>query len=295
MITKSLSLVACVLCFGSMALAAMPASVSQPDPALYRQIDPENLMIVETTAGAFAVEMAPRFAPGHVARFKELAREKFYDGIVFHRVIDRFMAQTGDPTATGTGSSSKPDMKAEFTFRRGADMSLTAYATETVRVGTNAVTVNTGLVDGFPIASQPDALRGLSKDGKVDSWVLHCKGVVSTARESANIHSGNSQIFFMRADAPSLDAQYTAWGRIVDGQEAVNNIAIGTVGQTPGFKPDKIVRVRIAADIPTPERPVYWVERTDTPAFVAKLDETKRALASMANLCAMPVATIRTH
>ena len=76
--------------------------------------DPENTILMETTKGKVVIELLPDLAPNHVGRIKELARENFYDGIVFHRVIDGFMAQTGDPTGTGMGSSDKPDLKAEF-------------------------------------------------------------------------------------------------------------------------------------------------------------------------------------
>lgn len=75
--------------------------------------DPENTLIMETTHGTTVIELRPDLAPGHVARIKELAREGFYDGIVFHRVIDGFMAQTGDPTGTGMGGSGK-HLPAEF-------------------------------------------------------------------------------------------------------------------------------------------------------------------------------------
>ena len=64
--------------------------------------------------GKVVITLRPDLAPGHVARIKELAREKFYDGVVFHRVIEGFMAQGGDPTGTGMGGSKKPDLKAEF-------------------------------------------------------------------------------------------------------------------------------------------------------------------------------------
>jgi cyclophilin family peptidyl-prolyl cis-trans isomerase len=76
--------------------------------------DPENTIIIDTTKGEVVIELLPDVAPNHVARIKELAREGFYDGVVFHRVIDGFMAQGGDPTGTGTGGSSKPNLKAEF-------------------------------------------------------------------------------------------------------------------------------------------------------------------------------------
>jgi len=73
----------------------------------------DNTMILDTTKGKVVIEMRPDLAPGHVARIKELVREGFYDGIVFHRVIDGFMAQTGCPHGTGTGGSGKK-LKAEF-------------------------------------------------------------------------------------------------------------------------------------------------------------------------------------
>ena len=76
--------------------------------------DPENTLVLETTKGEVVIECRPDVAPGHVSRIKELAREGFYDGIVFHRVIDGFMAQCGCPQGRGTGGSDKPDLEAEF-------------------------------------------------------------------------------------------------------------------------------------------------------------------------------------
>ncbi|MBL8573901.1 MAG: peptidylprolyl isomerase [Hyphomicrobiaceae bacterium] len=76
--------------------------------------DPENTLIMDTTKGKVVIALRPDLAPGHVARIKELAREQFYDGVVFHRVIDGFMAQGGDPTGTGMGGSKLPNLKAEF-------------------------------------------------------------------------------------------------------------------------------------------------------------------------------------
>jgi cyclophilin family peptidyl-prolyl cis-trans isomerase len=88
--------------------------------------DPENALVLETTKGKVVIELLPDLAPGHVARIKELTREGAYDGVVFHRVIDGFMAQTGDvkfgkstgsnfdPRRAGMGGSDKPDLKAEF-------------------------------------------------------------------------------------------------------------------------------------------------------------------------------------
>ena len=76
--------------------------------------DEGNTLTLETTKGPVVIKMRPDLAPGHVAHIKKLVGEKFYDGIVFHRVIDGFMAQTGCPNGTGTGGSSYPNLKAEF-------------------------------------------------------------------------------------------------------------------------------------------------------------------------------------
>ena len=76
--------------------------------------DPENTLILELKSGPVAIALRPDLAPNHVARVKELTRKGFYDGVVFHRVIPGFMAQTGDPTGTGAGGSDLPDLKAEF-------------------------------------------------------------------------------------------------------------------------------------------------------------------------------------
>ena len=152
--------------------------------------DPENTLIIELDHGRVTVEMFPDTAPGHVARIKELAREGFYDGIVFHRVIAGFMAQTGDPTGTGTGGSDKADLKAEF-----------------------------------------------SRDVKFE------RGTIGMAR-TANPNSANSQFFIMFEPAPHLNGQYTVWGKVTEGMDAVDKIAKGE----PPRNPDRMLTVRVAAD-----------------------------------------------
>jgi peptidylprolyl isomerase len=85
--------------------------------------DPQNTLYLDLKDGRVVIKLMPDIAPNHVARIKELVKEGFYDGLTFHRVIDGFMAQTGDPTGTGSGGSDKADLKAEFNdynFGRGA-------------------------------------------------------------------------------------------------------------------------------------------------------------------------------
>jgi peptidylprolyl isomerase len=150
--------------------------------------DPENTLYLDLKDGRVVIALRPDLAPQHVARIKELVRQGFYDGIVFHRVIDGFMAQTGDPTGTGTGGSGQK-IPAEF----GA--------------------------------------------------APFVRGTVGMAR-SANPNSGDSQFFIMFADGSFLNGQYTVWGEVVEGMEYVDRIKRGE----PPSDPDKIVRLRVAAD-----------------------------------------------
>jgi peptidylprolyl isomerase len=85
--------------------------------------DPQNTLVIETSKGDITIRLRPDLAPRHVAQVKRLAKEGFYNGIIFHRVIANFMAQTGDPTGTGMGGSKLPNLPAEFTqeeFKRGS-------------------------------------------------------------------------------------------------------------------------------------------------------------------------------
>ncbi|HEY4030949.1 MAG TPA: peptidylprolyl isomerase [Caulobacteraceae bacterium] len=151
--------------------------------------DPENTLILTLDTGAVTIRLRPDLAPGHVERIKELAREGFYDDVVFHRVIPGFMAQGGDPTGTGSGGSKKPNLKAEF------------------------------------------------------SDAPHLRGVCSMARSSSP-NSANSQFFICFDDATFLDGQYTVWGEVIEGMEAVDALPKGEPPREPG----KIVTAKVAAD-----------------------------------------------
>jgi len=100
---------------GAVAMASLPVKA--------QNLDPENTLVITTSDGCkITAGLRPDLAPKHVAQVKKLARAGFYDGIIFHRVIEGFMAQTGDPTGTGTGGSNEPDLPAEFSkahFDRG--------------------------------------------------------------------------------------------------------------------------------------------------------------------------------
>ncbi|MEC7136377.1 MAG: peptidylprolyl isomerase [Pseudomonadota bacterium] len=158
-------------------------------------------MILELTYGKVEIELYPSKAPNHVKRFKDLADSGQYDGVVFHRVIDGFMAQTGDVkfgnsnnnnfniSLAGTGGSDLPNLKAEF------------------------------------------------------SDIAHTRGVVSAAR-SADPNSANSQFFICFDDAPHLDRQYSAFGKVIKGMEFIDQIKKGDPGSGLVTNPDKIISLK---------------------------------------------------
>ena len=170
------------VCFMAMAFLARQSGA----------VDLENTIYLELKDGRVTIEMRPDLAPNHVARIKELVRQEFYNGVVFHRVIEDFMAQTGDPTGTGSGGSGK-NLDAEFTNEK------------------------------------------------------HLRGTVSMAR-AADPNSADSQFFIVFKTAPWLDGQYSIWGQVTDGMDAVDKIKMGAPGSGTVNEPDKIVSMQVAAD-----------------------------------------------
>lgn len=169
------------------------AVLAAPALAQIPALDPENTLILALRTGEVTIRLRPDLAPNHVARIKELVRQKFYDGIVFHRVIAGFMAQTGDPTGTGMGGSGTK-LKAEF----------------------NAAP--------------------------------HRRGTLSMAR-AGHPDSADSQFFICFRDTPNLNGQYTVWGEVVSGMEHVDLIKKGDPQSGAVSNPDKIVSLRVRADI----------------------------------------------
>ena len=264
-----------------------PASAdtfSAPD-ADWRELDPENTLYIDTEHGRIVVELYPEIAPGHVERIKTLTRQKFYDYIKFHRVIDGFMNQTGDPKGDGTGDSDLPDLEAEFIFRRGPEMKVTLIGARSIDPRSQDKSeVGVGFYKGMPIATQPSGQAMLTKDGKVKAFGLHCKGVTSMAR-STDPNSANSQFFLMRGTAGHLDAGYTVWGNTVSGHDVLTAIKIGTAGQDPDFKPDVMKKVQVAADVPEAERVNVQVLKTDSPSFQRYLKSLKSADGIYPEIC----------
>jgi peptidylprolyl isomerase len=234
-----------------------PYSIAEKSPdADWRTVDPENLLVLDLPAGPVFVEMRPDLAPAHVAQIKTLVRQGFYNGLTFHRVIEGFVAQGGDPKGDGTGRSSLPDLKGEFV----KDAKDVANFDE---IGRDRIAARVGFIEGLPVGAQPESLRSFRADRRVELWPLHCPGVLSMAR-SSRPDSANSQFFILLGDARlNLDRTYTVWGMIVDGTENSRRIDRGE----PPKRPTPIVRARMALDMPAAERPKIEVMKTGSESF----------------------------
>jgi peptidylprolyl isomerase len=252
--------------------------IAPPKAAEWRTPAPENVVVIDTNKGRIVLELIPEVAPGHVARFQELTREGVYDGRTFFRVIDRFMAQTGDPDDTGEGGTKKPNLKAEFTFRRDAS---TPFVAAAAPAGTQV-----GFLKSLPVVSQAWNWAEATSDKKVSAWGTYCPGVIGEARDE-DVNSANSQFFLMRQPYPSLDKRYTAFGRVLTGLEVVRAIKTGEPVEKPQ---DRMVKVRLLSDIPAAERPTVRVVDTASAWFKAEVARKRAVRGADFSVCDVDLA-----
>lgn len=235
--------------------AAGPAPAAPANDG-WRQVDPENLLVLTTTKGVVLIEMEPRAAPQSVAHLKALVRAGFYDGSLWYRVAS-FVAQTGD-RGTWKYSSGAPGLPAEFTFTDPAG----GIPPPPVEIGPPAPR----FVGSLPIATPP------AGSPTNPAWANFCIGVAGLAHGD-DPNSGESQMFFALVKADNLDRLYTAWGRVLMGMDVLKALAPGE----PPAQPDKILTARIAADIPAAERPMVEVLDTTGPRFERLLKDARRS------------------
>jgi len=243
---------------------APQSKAPEPTAGDWRAADPANTMVIDTNKGRIVLELYPSIAPLSVARLEALTRDHLYDGLSFFRVIDGFMDQTGDPKNSGEGGSSLPNIKAEFHFKTAPGFPVVSHPDG----GGDA-----GFIGVMPVVSQPAALAALTTDGRVQASVLYCPGVVGIAR-AGDPDSGNSQFFMMRGTKLELDEQYTAVGRVIAGQDVVDNIKTGEPVDPPR---DLMVKVQMLADMAPADRPAVKVLDTKTAYFAALARHEKAA------------------
>ncbi|MCU0977160.1 MAG: peptidylprolyl isomerase [Steroidobacteraceae bacterium] len=241
----------------------MAEVLAQSAPAEWRVPDPENTLYLEVSSGRVVVELAPDFAPAHVANVKALVRAGHFDGSAVVRSQDNYVVQwanRADGAPLGAGKASLPP---EFS-RPAAGLPFTrlpdpdTYAPET------------GFSGGFPAARDPQSGQ---------AWLAHCYGMVGAGRDVAPDSGGGTELYAVTGHAPRhLDRNVTLLGRVIDGIERLSSLPRGTGAL--GFYVDPaqaapIRAARIAADLPPGERTALELLRTDSASFAAVVESRR--------------------
>lgn len=274
------------------AFAKTPAEILAESPARdWRPLDPQNTLVMDVGGHQVIIELAPRFAPKHVANIRTLAHEGYYDGLSIVRVQDNFVTQWGDPNeddkdkAKSLGSAEK-HLPAEFSipYRK---LPLTRLAD---RDGWAPVT---GFIEGFPVAADP-------KQDK--AWITHCYGVVGAGRNMEVDSSTGAELYTIIGQSPRmLDLNITVVGRIVKGIEYMSALPRGTAQMGMYDKPEQLVgikSVKLMADMPADQRPKLEILKTSSKTW-KELVEARRNppddfhvyKANFTNVCSLNVPT----
>ena len=255
------------LVFGALALSIMSACQAQeaievqltedeiasalaPD---WRDVSPENLILVETTHGDIVIELNADFAPNHANQFRQLVRDDVYNGTRFYRVIDGFVAQGGlqddeliEPYPTIANENDRPISEAAFVPLGNADLFAPVV----------------GHIDGFAVG-RSETLGS--------EWLLHCPGALAMARDN-DPDSGGTEFYIVLDAQRYLDRNLTVFGRVIDGMQYVQKLKRGIraiesgVIQAPD-QGDEIMSMTVAADMDPVIRPAYQVQAMPTQAF----------------------------
>src|SRR5580658_1476671 len=227
----------------------------------WRPLDPENTLYMELASGRVVIELAPAFAPNHVANVKALAREHYFDGLAIVRVQDNYVAQWADPEAE------KPELarkiqQAHKTLPAAFDRALDPQMPFTPLPDKDVYAPEVGFSGGFPVARDP-------RTGKM--WLVHCYGMVGAGRDNSPDSGGGTELYVVIGHAPrQLDRNVTLLGRVVKGMELLSSLPRGTGPLGFYEKPEQrvpIKSIRVAADVPEAERSHLEIMRTDTTAF----------------------------
>ena len=262
---KSMALAAVVAALGASqafadALEGKPSSadiLAASTPSDWRTLDPENLLYIELERGRVVVALSGELAQDHVAQVKTLAREGFYDGLSFYRVIEGFVAQGGDLFSDRDTGTAAETMKAEF------DEPLTDAIVFTPLPDADGYAARIGFVDGLP--------AGVDAQGAA-VWHLHCAGAFAFGRNEGR-DTAATEFYITLQPQRYLDRNLTVFGRVVEGMEHVQALRRVAPAQTPeGDLGETIVSIRIAADLPQGERKPLEMLDPSTQTFAAYVE-----------------------
>lgn len=247
----------------------MAEVLANSKPADWRPLEPENTLYIELKTGRVVIELAPTFAPRHVANVKALARENYFDGLAIVRAQDNYVVQLADPDAEKPERARKIQA-ARKTLPPEFDRALDRTVPFTRLADGDIYAPEVGFSNGFPAARDP-------KTGKM--WLTHCYGMVGAGRDVGIDTGGGAELYVVIGHSPrQLDRNVTLLGRVVKGMELLSTLPRGTGPLGFYEKPEQHVplrAVRVAADIPPAERTELEVMRTDSRAFT-DLIESRR-------------------
>lgn len=231
-----------------------------PDSA-WRDLDPANTLYMELPAGRVVIELAPGFAPEHVANIKTMAKGGFWDGTSIYRAQDNFVVQFGDVDADDAAKAkkhptgTKEKLPAEFTRKGPAKFDRLKDK--------DGWAPQVGFTDGFAVGHDP---------AKKETWIAHCYGALGAGRNNAPDSSIGAELYVVIGQAPrALDKQLTMVGRVVQGMSLLSATPRGP--EPMGFYEDPaqrapITAIRLASDVPAAERTNLQILRTDSQAFI---------------------------
>ena len=241
-----------------------PAEViAASKPAEWRALDPENTLYMDFPEGRVVIEMAPQFAPNHVANVKTLSREGFFANGAVTRVQDNFVtqwAQAGDPARPPKVGVEK--LNAEFTLPR------VAIANFDVLPDPDTYADEVGYINGMTAARDAASV-----------WLTHCYGMVGVGRENDENSGGGTELYVIIGHSPrNLDRQLTMLGRVVQGMEIMSAFPRGT-GDAGFYKTPAEYRryadIKVAADVPVAQRTNLEVMRTDSASFATLVNSRR--------------------
>jgi len=236
-------------------------------PSDWRTLDPANTLYLQLATGRVIIELAPGFAPEHVANIRTLAKEGYWNGLSINRSQDNFVVQWGDPAEEGAPrkplGSAKEHLPAEF------ERDATGLAFHPMP-DKDGWAPQAGFADGFPAARDPKAKR---------AWLTHCYGAVGAGRDVAADSSNGTELYVVDGQSPrQLDRNITVVGRVVQGMEWLSVLPRGTGPLGFYEKPEQrvaIESIRLASDVPEAKRTPLQVLRTDTPLFDAVVESRR--------------------
>jgi peptidylprolyl isomerase len=257
-------------------------------PSDWRTLDPANTLYLELATGRVVIELAPGFAPTHVANIRTLAHEHYWDGLSINRSQDNFVVQWGDPAEDDAHrksiGSAKPHLPAEFT-RTSAGLPFVRLP------DADGWAPQVGFSEGFPAARDP-------KTGQ--AWLAHCYGTVGAGRDTPADSSNGTELYVVDGQSPrQLDRNITVVGRVVQGMELLSVLPRGTGPLGFYEKPEQRVPIKsiaLATDVPEAQRTPLQLLRMDTPLFSAvvearrnRRDDWYKVPAGHIDLCNVPL------